>query len=123
MMRDNGAFLGKAGGHLLFAFEKGFRDKEREISVDVAGVLEHAVESALHSFPNRIAVRLDDHAATHIGVFRHAGILDDIEIPLRVIDAAFGDGLGHAWVLQMGLQISRFAYAVGVAAKRMTFAG
>ena len=100
MMRDDGAFLGEALGHLLFLGEERLGDEQRKVGVDVAGVLEHAVEGPLHLLPDGVAVRLDDHAAAHVGVLRQAGVLDDVEIPLRVIVAAFGDRFGHAWVLR-----------------------
>ena len=40
----------------------------REVGVLVARVLEHAVEHALHVFPDGVAVRANDHRAAHVGV-------------------------------------------------------
>ena len=94
VMRDDGAFLGEALGHLLFLGQKRFGNKQREVGVDVAGILEHAVEGPLHLLPDGVAVRLDDHAAAHVGVLRQAGALDDVEIPLGIILGSAGDFLG-----------------------------
>ena len=95
IVRDDRAFLGEALGHLLFLGEERFGNEEGKIRVDVARVLEHAIEGALHLLPDGVAVRLDDHAAAHVGVLRQAGVLDDVEIPLRIIFAAWGDDFGH----------------------------
>src|SRR5436190_118073 len=58
IVRDHRALLGEPLGHLLFLGEVRLRNEEGEIRVDVAGVLEHAVEGALHLFPDCEAVRL-----------------------------------------------------------------
>ena len=92
---DDGAFLGEALGHLLFLGQERLGDEQREVGVDVAGVLEHAVEGPLHLLPDGVAVRLDDHAAAHVGVLGQAGALDDVEIPLGVILGTRGDLLSH----------------------------
>ena len=73
VVRDDGAFLGEALGHLLFLGEERLGNEQRKVGVDVAGVLEHAIEGALHLLPDGVAVRLDDHAAAHVGVLRQAG--------------------------------------------------
>ena len=75
VMGDDGAFLGKALGVLLFLFEKRFGDEKREVGVLVPGRLEHIVQGPLHLFPDRIAVRLDDHAAADGGVLGQVGPL------------------------------------------------
>ena len=75
IVRDDGALLGEALAMLrLLARRKRLGDEEREVGVDVAGVLEHAVEGALHLLPDGVAVRLDDHAAAHVGVLGQAGL-------------------------------------------------
>ena len=74
VVRDDGALLGEALGHLLFLGEEALGDEQREVGVDVAGVLEHAVEAALHLLPDGVAVRLDDHAAAHVGVLGQPGV-------------------------------------------------
>src|SRR5262249_44778388 len=77
--------------------EETARDEEGEVGVDVAGVLEHPIQAALHLLPDGVAGRLDDHAAAHGAVVGQFGAFDDIEIPLRVILGAGGDRIGgHA---------------------------
>ena len=66
---------------------------KRKIGVLVSSILEHLVQHALHVFPQRIAPRLDHHAAAHRRVLRQIGPLDDLLIPLRIIfGASRGDG-------------------------------
>src|SRR5262245_23130495 len=92
MMSHDRAFLGEAldvFGLFLHVTE---RDKEREISIPMTGRLEHRVERPLHVFPESVAPRLDDHAASDIARFRHVASADDLLIPLRkVLVAARGD--------------------------------
>jgi len=104
---DYGAFLGKALDVGGFLFQKAHRDEEREVGVDVAGVLEALVEGALHVFPERVAPGLDDHATADGAVLGEVGGLDDLLVPLRIIIHAGGrdggfelggrriGGLGH----------------------------
>ena len=94
VMRDDRAFLGETLDVLGFLFEIAERDEEREVGVLVAGRLEHLVELRLHLFPDAVAPRLDDHAAAHVGIFRHVGGGDDRLVPLGEIDRARGrDGV------------------------------
>ncbi len=79
---DDGAFLGEALGHLLFLGQEGLGNEQGKVGIDVPARLEHAVQGALHFLPDGVAVRLDDHAAAHIGIFRQLRLLHDIEIPL-----------------------------------------
>jgi hypothetical protein len=49
----------------------------------VAGVLEPAVEVALDLLPDRVAVRLDHHAALDdLGRLREIGLADHVLVPL-----------------------------------------
>ena len=95
VVRDDGALLGEALGHLLFLGQERLGNEQREVGVDVAGVLEHAVEGPLHLLPDGVAVRLDDHAAADVGVLGQPGVLDDVEIPLRIVLRPRRDLLGH----------------------------
>jgi hypothetical protein len=95
IVRDDGALLGEALRHFLFLGEERFGNEEGKVGVDVAGVLEHAIEGPLHFLPDGEAVRLDDHAAAHVGVLGQAGVLDDVEIPLRIILVAGSDLFRH----------------------------
>ena len=45
------------------------------------------VQGALHLLPDRIAVRLDDHAAADVGVLGQPGTLHDVEVPLGIVAA------------------------------------
>jgi len=79
------AFLGEALDVLGLLLEEAQGDEEREVGVDVAGVLEHAVERVLDVLPEGVAPRLDDHAAANragLGQLRRA---NDLLIPLRII--------------------------------------
>ena len=62
MVRNDGAFLGESLYVLGLFFEETHRNKEWEIRVLVACVLEHLVQNSLHIFPNSVAPRLDHHA-------------------------------------------------------------
>jgi len=68
---------------------------KREVRVDVPGVLEQFVETALHLLPDRVPGGLDHHATAHVAVVGQSGLFHDVEVPLRVIGGAFGDGVGH----------------------------
>ena len=67
------------------AAEERLGDKQREIGVLHARCLEHVIELALHLFPNGVAIGLDDHAATHCGLFGEIGLHNQFVIPLRVV--------------------------------------
>ena len=69
VMRNNRALLGEAGRVFFLTGQIGKRDKQREIGVHVASRFKSVIQFALHLFPNGKAVRLDDHAAPHGGVF------------------------------------------------------
>ena len=89
---DYGAFRGEAFGMLRFLFQIGDRNQEGEIGVRMAGVLEALVQVLLNEFPNGVAPWLDDHAAAHLGIFRHVGGLDDLLVPLgEILGAGRGD--------------------------------
>src|SRR5690606_12302178 len=58
----------------------------------VAGVLEPGVEVALDLLPDRVAVRLDHHAALdHLGGLGELAEADHVLVPLRVVVFAPGD--------------------------------
>ena len=67
MMRHDGALLGKPFDMLGLFFQKAHRNEQRKISILDPGRLEHRVELALDVLPDRVAPRLDDHAAPHVG--------------------------------------------------------
>ena len=88
-MGHHRAFLRKTFHVLGFAREERFWNQQWEIGVLNAGLLEHAVQDVLHLFPNRIAVRLDHHAAAHVRLLCQVGFHHQLIIPLRIIHAAF----------------------------------
>src|SRR5215467_1484998 len=94
-MRDNGAFFGKTFGVFLFFFEEGFRHEEREVSVLMTRRLEHVVQRSLHLFPYRKTIRLDHHAAANGRVFRQAGPLNDLVVPLGIVFRTLWKGFTH----------------------------
>ena len=61
------------------------RDEQREVGVLVPGGLEHRVEPPLDVLPDRVAPRLDHHAAADVGVLGQVGRLDDLLIPLGIV--------------------------------------
>ena len=88
VVRDDGALLREALDVLGLFFEEALGDEQRKVRVLVAGVLEHAVERALDVLPDRVAPRLDHHAAADVGILGEVGALHDLLVPLRVIFAA-----------------------------------
>ena len=108
VMGDDRAFLGEALDVRGFLLHEGQRDEQREVGVLVAGGLEHVVQRALHVLPERVAPRLDDHAAAHGGVLGQVGGADDLLVPLGVVlfaggrDRGFGGlaglGVGGGWL-------------------------
>ena len=97
-MRHHRAFLGKAFDMGGFFFKIADRDEQRKIGVLVAGGLELRIKLVLDVFPETVAPRLDDHAAAHVGGFRHVGGAHDLLIPFGKIlvaagcDGSFGGG-------------------------------
>ena len=55
----------------------------------MACLLEFIIEYALHLFPNRIAIRLDHHAAADGRLLGKVSLDDKIIIPLRVVLGPF----------------------------------
>ena len=64
-MGDDRALLSEALHVVGLAAEEALGDEEGEVGVVVPRLLEHIIELALHALPDRIAVGLDDHAATY----------------------------------------------------------
>ena len=99
MVRDDRALLREALDVRGFLLQERQRDEQREVRVLVARRLEHVVERALHVLPERVAPRLDDHAAAHGRVLGEVGAGDDLLVPLGVVLVARrrdgGSGLVH----------------------------
>ncbi len=79
-----------------------FGNQQREIGVNMTRFFDALVECIANQLPDGVAVRLDHHAAAHAGVFGKLRLIDDVEIPLRVIFVTSGNAcLGHAFVLSL----------------------
>ena len=93
MMRHDGAFFGEAFDVRGLLLQIAQRDEEREVRVAVTGCLEHPVEDGLHSLPESVAPRLDDHAASHFGILGEIGRPNDLLIPFgKILVALWRDG-------------------------------
>ena len=76
---------------LLLLHQEALGNEQREVRVHVAGRLEPRVEQPLDVFPDRVAVRPDDHAALDGRVVGQLGAADDVEIPAREVLGAGRD--------------------------------
>jgi len=90
-VRDDGALLGKALDVLGLAGQKALRNQQREVGIDVAQLLELAIENALDVLPDRVPVGPDHHTAARGAVIGQFRGLDDVLIPSAVVFAALGD--------------------------------
>ena len=70
---------------MLLFFDEALWDEQGKRDVLMAGRLEAAVERALNVFPQRPAVRADDHAATHRRVVRQLSFQNQLVVPLGKI--------------------------------------
>ena len=92
-VRDDGTFLGEAIHVCGFLLDIADRNEEREIGVHMARLLKHRIEVALDIFPKGVAPGLNHHTATDGGILGQVGVLDDLQVPLRIIlGAGWGDG-------------------------------
>ena len=87
-----------------FLLQEAHRNEQREVGVLVPGLLEHRVEPPLHVLPDRVAPRLDDHAAADVGVLGQVGRLDDLLVPLGIV---FGAGGGDCVLGCLAMEESR----------------
>src|SRR4030095_585335 len=90
-MGDDCDFRRKTLDVFRFFLKKTFWNEERKICVLVPRFLEHAVKSLLHFFPDRVAVRSNDHAAFDGCVICQFCCGNHIGIPSRVVFTALGD--------------------------------
>ena len=97
VMRHHRALLGEALHMRRFLAQVALGDEQREVGVDVARVLEHAVKHVLHPFPNRKPVRLDDHAPLHVAVLGEVRLHNELVVPFAVVFFAGSELAGHFW--------------------------
>ena len=88
-MGHHSTLFGKAFHMFSLPAKEGFGDKQREISIDVARFLEHAVQLMLHFLPNGVAIRLDDHTATYGRLLCQVGLDHQFIVPLGIVLTTF----------------------------------
>ena len=98
-MRHHGAFLGESRHMLGLTAEKGLGNEKGEIRVLRPRFLEHPVKDALHLLPNRIPIRLYDHATPHGGLLRKICLYNQVIVPLGIILGPFRYFLSHLNVI------------------------
>ena len=84
-MGNNCTFLGEALHMLCLTSEEALRDKQWEIGVLDAELLEFLVELALDLFPYSVAVRLYNHAAANRRGLCQVGFHHQVVVPLGVV--------------------------------------
>src|SRR5438552_7604613 len=84
-MRDVRHLRRKALNVLGLFVQQRLRDEEREVRVDVAGLLEFGVERLLNQLPDRVAVRPDHHATLDRRIVGELRAPDDIQVPAREV--------------------------------------
>src|SRR2546428_9818631 len=70
---------------MLLFFDEALWDEQGKRDVLMAGRLEAAVERALNVFPQRPAVRADNHAAAHWRIVRQLRFQNQLVVPLGKI--------------------------------------
>ncbi len=88
-MRYHSALFGKSFNMLGLPAQIRFGNKQREICVLMAGLLEFVIKYPLHLLPYCVAVRLDYHTAAYGCLLCKVGLHNQFVIPLRVIIASF----------------------------------
>ena len=81
-VRHDGQLGGEAFDVLGFLLDEALGDEQGEVCVDVAGLLEEAVEPRLDVLPESVAAGPDHHAALHRRVVGELCIDDDVDVPL-----------------------------------------
>ncbi len=76
--RDLGHFGREALDMLGLLHQEAFGNEQRKVGVLRARLLDPLVKSALDSLPDRVAVRLDHHAAAHRRVFAQPRLIHDV---------------------------------------------
>jgi len=94
-MGNHRTLFGKTVYMAGFLAEKRFGNKKRKIGIAVTCLLELFVENCLHLFPNGISIGFYNHTAPYGRILGEPCFNYNIVVPLRVVDLAFGDILGH----------------------------
>src|SRR5262249_44362160 len=84
-MRDHRKLRSETFDVLRFALKKRHRDEKRELTILMAGLLEHLVETRLHVLPDCVTVRPDDHHPLDWGIVRKPGFLNHVRVPLGIV--------------------------------------
>ena len=84
-VRDHRQLGREALDVLRLAAQVAFRDEQREVGVDVPGVLDPLVQVGLQQFPDPVAVRPDYHRAPGRAAVYQLGLDDQLVVPGREI--------------------------------------
>jgi hypothetical protein len=93
-MRDDSAFLCETFDVSRLRLKIAERNKQREVSVFVAGGLEHGVQLPLDILPDPVSPRFDYHATSNIRILREVGGTNDLLIPLGKVIGPSGRDSG-----------------------------
>ena len=89
--RHPGHLRREAFDMLGLAHDQALGNEQREVRVDVPGLLEAPIEILLNQLPDGVAVRTDDHAALDRRVVGQLRAPDDVQIPAGEILGLTGD--------------------------------
>ena len=102
--RYPGHFRRKALYVVFFLLQEGFRDEQRHVNVLVTRRLKAIVQFMLNVFPDRVAVRLDDHAAFYAGVIHQLGFFNNIGVPFGKVNVHGSDVVDHLLLIRQEIQ-------------------
>jgi len=85
---DYRAFFGESFYVRCLFAEKRFWDEKWKVSIYMSGIFEHFIEYIPDVFSDGVAIRLDNHASSHIRIFCEIGDFDDIIISFTIVFSA-----------------------------------
>ena len=85
IMGHHGALLGEAFHMLGFLGEERLRDKQWEVGILRASLLEHQVELVLHLLPDGITIGFDHHTSAYCRLLGEVGLHYQIIKPLTIV--------------------------------------
>ena len=84
-MGHHGTLLGESLHMLCLAAEERLGDEQGEVGILSPRLLEHLIQLLLHLLPDGVAVRLDDHTASHSRLLGKVCLHYQVVEPLAVI--------------------------------------